>query len=92
MTEETFYYEMHRYEQTPPDYKTGKNNGTIFLTMWNSLSQKGVETAKQACKENCKGAWSVGKFKEYPSVTFRFFEDEDIQWWNRYLIEINHTI
>ena len=92
MKEEEFYYEMHRYEQTPPDYKSDKNHGTIFITMWNSLSQKGVKEAKKACEKNCKGAWSVGNFKKYPSITFRFFEDDDISWWKQYLIEINHTI
>ena len=86
------YYEMHSCQLTPPDYKTGRNSGIIFHTMWNSLSQKGVKDAKAACAKNCKGAWSVGKFPDYPSVTFRFFEDADIEWWNNYLVEINHTI
>ena len=86
------YYEMHGHQKTPNDYKTGRNNGTIFITMWNSLSQVGVKKAKEACAKNCKGAWSVGKFPDYPSVTFRFFESDDITWWQNYLIEINHTI
>ena len=88
----TKYYEMHSVQEAPVDYKTGKNSGTIFITMWNSLSQTGVKKAKEACAKNCKGAWSVGKFPEYPSVTFRFFENDDITLWHNYLIEINHTI
>jgi|TARA_A100001515_G_C4525943_1_gene195200 hypothetical protein len=88
----TKYYEMHSVQEAPVDYKTGRNSGTIFITMWNSLSQKGVRKAKEACAKNCKGAWSVGKFPDYPSVTFRFFENDDITWWHNYLIEINHTI
>ena len=79
------YYEMHSVQKTPISYKTGKNSGIIFITMWNSLH-------KQEYAKNCRGAWSVGKFPDYPSVTFRFFEDADIEWWNNYLIEINHTI
>ena len=86
------YYEMYSVQKTPISYKTGKNSGIIFITMWNSLSQTGVKKAKEACSKNCRGAWSVGKFPEYPSVTFRFFEDADIEWWNNYLVEINHTI
>ena len=86
------YYEMHSHQKTPVDYKTGRNSGTIFHTMWNSLNQVGVKKAKTACAKNYKGAWSVGKFPQYPSVTFRFFEDDDIRWWNNYLLEINHTI
>ena len=73
------YYEMHSVQEAPVDYKTGRNSGTIFITMWNSLSQKGVRKAKEACAKNCKGAWSVGKFPDYPSVTFRFFENDDIK-------------
>ena len=88
----TKYYEMHSVQEAPVDYKTGRNSGTIFITMWNSLSQTGVKKAKEACAKNCKGAWSVGKFREYPSVTFRFFENDDITWWNNYLVENNHTI
>ena len=88
----TKYYEMHSVQEAPVDYKTGRNSGTIFITMWNSLSQVGVKRAKEACAKNCKGAWSVGKFPDYPSVTFRFFENDDITWWHNYLIEINHTI
>ena len=88
----TKYYEMHSVQEAPVDYKTGRNSGTIFHTMWNSLSQVGVKKAKEACTKNCKGAWSVGKFPDYPSVTFRFFENDDITWWHNYLIEINHTI
>ena len=88
----TKYYEMHSVQEAPVDYKTGRNSGTIFITMWNSLSEKGVRKAKEACAKNCKGAWSVGKFPDYPSVTFRFFENDDITWWHNYLIEINHTI
>ena len=88
----TKYYEMHSVQEAPVDYKTGRNSGTIFITMWNSLNQGGVKKAKEACTKNCKGAWSVGKFPDYPSVTFRFFENDDITWWHNYLIEINHTI
>ena len=88
----TKYYEMHSVQEAPVDYKTGRNSGTIFHTMCNSLSQVGVKRAKEACAKNCKGAWSVGKFPDYPSVTFRFFENDDITWWHNYLIEINHTI
>tara|TARA_B100000287_G_scaffold131286_1_gene123416 strand:- start:484 stop:753 length:270 start_codon:yes stop_codon:yes gene_type:complete len=88
----TKYYEMHSVQEAPVDYKTGRNSGTIFITMWNSLNQVGVKKAKEACAKNCKGAWSVGKFPDYPSVTFRFFENDDITWWHNYLIEINHTI
>ena len=86
------FYEMHGHQKTPNDYKTGRNSGTIFHTRWSSLDDKGVKKAKTACAKNCKGAWSVGKFPKYESVTFRFFDDEDIQWWTYYLIEINHTI
>jgi len=88
----TNYYEMHGHQKTPTDYKAGRNSGTIFITMWNSIEQTGVKKAKKACEKNCKGAWSVGKFPDYPSVTFRFFENDDITWWHNYLIEINHTI
>ena len=88
----TKYYEMHSVQEAPVDYKTGRDSGTIFITMWNSLNQVGVKKAKEACAKNCRGAWSVGKFPDYPSVTFRFFENDDITWWHNYLIEINHTI
>ena len=88
----TKYYEMHSVQEAPVDYKTGRNSGTIFITMWNSLNKVGVKKAKESCTKNCKGAWSVGKFPDYPSVTFRFFENDDITWWHNYLIEINHTI
>ena len=88
----TKFYEMHHLQKTPVEYKTGKNSGTIFHTMWNSLEDEEVEKAKKACAKNCKGAWSVGKFPKNETVTFRFFEDEDIQWWTHYLVEINHTI
>ena len=88
----TKYYEMHSVQEAPVDYKTGRNSGTIFITMWNSLNQVGVKKAKEACAKNCRGAWSVGKFPDYPSVTFRFFENDDITWWHNYLIEINHNI
>ena len=86
------YYEMHGHQKTPHDYKTGRNSGTIFHTMWNSLNQVGVKKAKEACAKNCRGAWSVGKFPQYPTVTFRFFDDDDIQWWSSYLLKIDHTI
>ena len=88
----TKYYEMHSVQEAPVDYKTGRYCGTIFITMWNSLNQVGVKKAKEASTKNCKGAWRVGKFPDYPSDTFRFFENDDITWWHNYLIEINHTI
>ena len=44
------YYEMHSVQKTPISYKTGKNSGIIFHTMWNSLSQTGVKKAKRKQK------------------------------------------
>ena len=36
--------------------------------------------------KNCKGAWSHGKFREYPTITFRFFEPEDLHFFETYII------
>ena len=55
----TKYYEMHSVQEAPVDYKTGRNSGTIFHTMWNSLSQVGVKRAKEACAKNCKGLCTI---------------------------------
>ena len=52
----TKYYEMHSVQEAPVDYKTGRNSGTIFITMWNSLNQVGVKKAKEAFQ---KYQWPV---------------------------------
>ena len=90
MTKE--YYEMHSVQKTPISYKTGKSSGIIFHTMWNSLSQVGVKKAKQAVQKIAEVRGVSVSFQNIPQSPFVFLKDADIEWWNNYLVEINHTI
>jgi hypothetical protein len=65
---------IHNYTELPDSYHKGVNHGTIVSTFWNDLDSPEVKRAIEECNKNCKGAWSHGQFKEYPTITFRFFE------------------
>ena len=76
---------IHNYIELPDSYHKGVNQGTIVNTFWNDLDSPEVKKAIKECRKNCKGAWSHGKFKEYPTITFRFFEPEDLHFFEVYI-------
>ena len=70
------YYEMHSVQKTPISYKTGKNSGIIFITMWNSLSQTSKESKEELCKKIVEVRGVSVNFQIIPQSPFVFLKTQ----------------
>ena len=79
------FKQISNYLELPDSYHKGINHGTIISTIWKELDSSEVKKAIKECAKNCKGAWSYGRFKDYPTITFRFFNPEDLHFFEVYI-------
>tara|TARA_Y100001951_G_C11065419_1_gene143121 strand:+ start:133 stop:444 length:312 start_codon:yes stop_codon:yes gene_type:complete len=75
--------------QDADGYMAGQKHGIIIETKYTSVNDPKIMTLKKICKENCQSTWSVGFFPpQYQSITFRFFDENDIKLFNSALKQL----
>ena len=74
------------YNMLNSRYLTSEGSGTTIETKYLCEEHNSVQHLINVCKENCTGTWGVAYYPDkYSGITFRFFRDEDAEFFNKAL-------